>query len=244
MKKTIYTIIAALMICMGAQAQKTYALLVGLSNYGMQGRGDLDYSAKDAKEMKMVFANQRNAQATLVTSKYATPENIKQKLRVISKLAKPQDNIIFFFSGHGAPGYVYCYQAEELTYDDISEALSEAKTKNIACFIDACYAGTAFESIINNSDKPRKPIFMLSCKPEEVSAEVPVVDNSLFSQALLKGMRGMADADGDKKITLLELFNYVYRDVTAKAPMSHSRKSQHPMLMGPTDLHHMVITKW
>jgi hypothetical protein len=53
----------------------------------------------------------------------------------------------------------------------------------------------------------------------EISSAWPEKKHGLFSYYLMKGMRGDADANGDKKITVGELGNYVKENVSDMAGM-------------------------
>ncbi len=224
-------------------AQKTYVLAVGVSNYGPGNEdANLKSATKDTKELARLF-KERKATVSVLTSRYACRDSITKRLSVITSLAKPGDNIIFTFAGHGGPGGIYLYGLEKLTYDDLNAMLANAATDNIFFFIDACRSGSAAESISAYDIKEgSKPVYCISCRAEESAMENLWIGNGYFSKALLKGLRGLADANRDKDITLIELFKYVHSDVTKRA--EGMGKQQHPQLIGPTKKHSRVIVRW
>lgn len=70
-----------------------------------------------------------------------------------------------------------------------------------------------------------------------------------LTQALLKGIRGMADTDHNKEVTVMELFKYIYKDVTARvekrnsnAPDDRYKVRQHPQLVAAKRSYNMVLT--
>ena len=69
-----------------------------------------------------------------------------------------------------------------------------------------------------------------------------------MTQALLKGMQGKADFDKNKQITVIELFKYIYQDVTSRADdvdrLSGDTDKQHPQLITSKRCHSMVVTTW
>jgi uncharacterized caspase-like protein len=79
----------------------------------------------------------------------------------------------------------------------------------------------------------------VSCRSDEYSSESRILGAGYFTQALLKGLRGMADTDNNKQITVIELFKYIYGDV-----LTHSQQKQHPQLIAPKSLYDVVISKW
>ena len=54
MKRLFSTIIAMLLLCMSAEAQKTYAIITGVSNYEGD-QNDLAQSTKDAKRLASLY---------------------------------------------------------------------------------------------------------------------------------------------------------------------------------------------
>ena len=134
--KRLLLFLIVISISIGINAQRTYALLTGVSNYGVQG-ANLQNTTKDVKQLKKVLDKQGMIVTTL-TSSNATIPNIEKKLNAIIQLAKPEDKIIFFFSGHGDTGQIITYGPEGFYYRDLMNILSKAKTKEVFCFIDAC----------------------------------------------------------------------------------------------------------
>jgi uncharacterized caspase-like protein len=245
MKRLSMIMLALAFIVVSVQAQKTYVLLTGINNYGMEEEANLKYPVKDVKELKQVFKNQKYTVASL-TGKYVTPQNIQEKLDAIIKLARPADRIIFFFSGHGGSGAVACYQGAPLFYNDLVNMLSKAKTNQIFCFIDACHSGSALSATLagNANLNGAKPVFITACRPEETSADMALIENGLFTQAVLKGLRGKADENRDRMVTLVELFKYVHRDIASKMTRFPADAQMHPQLIGSTSLYNTVIAKW
>ena len=239
MKRIVLSLLACL-ITIGINAQKTYALLTGVSNYGIQS-ANLQNTTKDVKQLKKVFDKQGMIVTTL-TSSNATISNIEKKLNAIIQLAKPEDRIIFFFSGHGDTGMILAYGPESFYYRDLMKMLSKAKTKEVFCFIDACMSGSVTPTEYEWADAHKGITFMMSSRANEYSTENNWIGHGFYTQALLKGLRGKADKNEDRQITLMELFRYVYNDVTART--QNYRQVQHPVLIGPSSSHDTVITKW
>ena len=238
--KRISLLLVAALISIGINAQKTYALLTGVSNYGIQS-ANLQNTTKDVKQLKKVFDKQGMIVTTL-TSSNATIPNIEKKLNAIIQLAKPEDKIIFFFSGHGDTGMILTYGPESFYYRDLMKMLSKAKTKEVFCFIDACMSGSVTPTEYEWADAHKGVTFMMSSRANEYSTENNWIGHGFYTQALLKGLRGKADKNEDRQITLMELFRYVYNDVTART--QNYRQVQHPVLIGPSSSHDTVITKW
>ena len=232
--KRILTILLSLVVATVAMAQHTYVLSIGISNY--EGTvNDLRYAGKDAKSVYSIFKKQPNTTAALITGKNATPDNIDKKLNAIVKLAKPGDKIIFFYSGHGDLGSFICTDLSEYEYDHLVSILGKAKTHDVFCFIDACFSG----SVKYSTDYPWIT-FMSASRSVETSQEHPELDHGFFAQGLIKGLRGMSDANSDHRVTVRELFNYTYNDVITRT----KTPQHHPQLIGPSAADDKVIIDW
>lgn len=217
-------VILILLICciLPLSAQRTYVLVTGVSDY-RNGNNPLSQTTKDAKEFGEVMKTQTK-NVTLLTSKYATHDGVLEKLRAICNRAGKQDRIIFFFSGHGGKGCICAYD-RNIQYSELFPILENSAAKEKICFIDVCHAGSSKVSL---KDLNAEVLFFAACKDTEYSSENLFLGQGLFTNALLKALKEKkADANGDNKITVLELFNYVKNDVKKK-----SNGTQTPQLIG------------
>ena len=236
MRKVLLTLMVAFVFVIGMNAQTTYALITGVSAY-QNSQMNLGNTTKDSKDIKRVLDN-LGVKSALLTSKYANHDNIVEKLNKIISVAKPEDTILFIFSGHGGTGVFCCYDSN-FRYTELIEILSKAQARQIYCFVDACHSGSVQEASPTgyNWAENKNMVFFMGCRPEEFSYESAWVGNGFFSKALIKGLRGKASRDG--KITVRSLFDYIYKDVTA-----HTRQYeqvQHPQLIGPGSMHQNVL---
>ena len=236
MKRLFISFVVLFAVCVGASAQQTYALITGVSAY-QNSDMNLGNTTKDAKDLKNVL-DRLGVKSALLTSKYANHANIAEKLNKIVSVAKPEDKIMFFFSGHGSTG-VFCTYDDLFPYTELVEILSKARAREIYCFVDACMSGSIQDISSQGYDwaQNKNMIFFMGCKPDEFSYENAWIGNGFFSKALLKGLRGRGSTNGT--ITVLSLFDYIYRDVTA-----HTRnydQVQHPQLIGPSSMHQNVL---
>lgn len=129
-----------------------------------------------------------------------------------------------------------------ISSDEFAHALAQIKAKRVLVFIDACHAGGAsvsktltdgrghqFKSGYTSNTFIKLAIgsgraLIASCRADEVSAVFPGARNSVFTTALLAGLRGAADKSGSGFIRLFDLFNYVAEDVPKHIP-----DDQHPI---------------
>ncbi len=252
MKKLFITFLSAFALTITAVAQKTYAIITGVSNY--EGtENDLTQSTKDAKRLASLYQS-KGATIILMTSKNATRSNVIAAIRKIKNTATPNDRIVFAYSGHGMENVICTYAStasQMLSYNDLFRELDQCQAKDIVCYIDACYSGSAANNMhskdwndINDKawknimkSNPRYIVF-LSSRSGETSAESRIAGSGLLTNGIIKGLRGKADSDGDKNITVMELFKYVHQDVQL-----HNKK-QHPQLVTSKALYNNVLMSW
>ena len=252
MKKLFITFLSAFALTITAVAQKTYAIITGVSNY--EGtENDLTQSTKDAKRLASLYQS-KGATIILMTSKDATRSNVIAAIRKVKNMATSNDRIVFAYSGHGMENIICTYAStvsQMLSYNDLFKELDLCQAKDIVCYIDACFSGSAannmhskdwndtnskaWENIMKNN--PRYIVF-LSSRSGETSAESRIAGSGLLTNGIIKGLRGKADSDADKNITVMELFKYVHQDVQL-----HNKK-QHPQLVTSKALYNNVLMSW
>ena len=83
---------------------KKYAIVIGINDYPGTG-SDLQYTVADADEMSNVLLNTYKFDDVIeLTDAAATYNAIKTAIAGVKASAKSGDEVVFFFSGHGAKG--------------------------------------------------------------------------------------------------------------------------------------------
>ncbi|TKR53435.1 caspase family protein [Allopusillimonas ginsengisoli] len=129
-----------------------------------------------------------------------------------------------------------------ISSDELAAALAQIKAKRLLVFIDACHAGGAaiskrltdgkgheFKSGYTQNTFAKLAVgsgraLMASCRADEVSAVFIGARNSVFTTALLAGLRGAADKGASGFIKVFDLFSYVSEEVPKLIP-----NDQHPI---------------
>lgn len=129
-----------------------------------------------------------------------------------------------------------------ISSDELAAALAQIKAKRLLVFIDACHAGGAAiaKSLTDSKGHEFKSGFtqktfaklavgsgralMASCRADEESAIFIGARNSVFTTALLAGLRGAADKSASGFIKVFDLFNYISEEVPKLIP-----DDQHPI---------------
>jgi metacaspase-1 len=106
---------------LGSQCSGTkYAIIIGISDYPGTAN-DLEYGDDDAVEVKNTLINVYHYDANnirLLTNMDASWTAIKGAIDTTRSLADPNDEVVFFFSGHGAKG-----KADDGDRETIDEAI-------------------------------------------------------------------------------------------------------------------------
>lgn len=236
--KRIFSFFILAVTAMVVMAQHTYVLSAGVSHYNIPNApgNDLSMTDNDAYDMWEIFDQRPNATAGLITSENVTCQNIETRINAIVKVAKPSDTIIFYYTGHGEKdGTIYTYDGTPFSYKSLCELLAKAKTKSIYVFLDTCFSGSCAPVVKNY---PWMTFLVSSSATETSTGGNQFFQHGVFSSALLKGLRGMADRNGDKQVTLRELYKYAYKDTN-----SHVEK-QHPHLYCDKAAYNKVIINW
>lgn len=121
-----------------------------------------------------------------------------------------------------------------ISYPELQILFRNCRAGRKMVIADACFSGGLRKgNHINTSVQSAKKgelIFILSSRPDETSLELPDGRNGLFTTFLLKGLCGQSDRDADRAVTLGELFQFVYDNVSEYA--TRIPHSQHPVLWG------------
>ena len=219
---------------------RTYVLATGVSNYNNPNINNLAQATKDTKAFA-ALAKSKYPDTSILTSSNANVANVKEKLQAILNRAGENDQVIFFFSGHGGNGFIALVD-NVLRYSDLIAMAEKSKAGHITYFIDACLSGSALNAM--KAAKDRNALnpnlsMMVSSRGTESSLENKWVGAGFFTQALIKGLRGMADDNNDKNISLKEVFKYTFNDVTAR-----TKSEQHPQLFSPEKEQSNVLMSW
>lgn len=235
-RRLTFLLVSFCLAIVSIQAQKSdiYVVSVGISNY--QAISDLTLPEKDAKSIAELYKTQTK-NVILITGKYATKTRILKSLKDQFSRAKEQDMIVFAFSGHGYPGGICPFDMSAkddsgVSYREIRNILKQSRAKRKIILADACFSGGLRNNVSTHhpNHNDADVLLFLSSRGGETSIESPFMANGFFTTYLLRGLRGGADIDRNKKITAKELFQFVSQGVKER-----SKDQQHPVMWGKFD---------
>jgi len=228
-----------------------YALIIGNTDYIDQGLAQLTAPGKDAEDFARVLKDPNicafDDVMVLFNELSAT---VIEKIDEFFDQKKPDDMLILYFSGHGVRdegGSLYLafkntvrsrLRSTAVKADYIKEAMDQSRSKRQVLILDCCNSGAfpqgtkaevggtmgltqAFQGygrfVLTASDATQ-----FAWEGDKV---IGSTDNSLFTHFLLKGLEGEADQDGDGNITVDELYDYAYEQVSKVTPKQTPTKS-------------------
>jgi hypothetical protein len=244
-----------------ASKPKIWGLAVGIAAYQDRDINSLKYPQSDAMSMYAFWRGIEGGlipyeRLACLTNDRATRENIIAEMKRLFALADKDDMVIFYFSGHGLKGAFLPHDYDEinnikLDYGEMNDILSACPAKYKLVIGDACFVGSLLASKSVESTIFKKPAesadvfyrelnraapgtaFLLSSTADEESFEMTNQVCSIFTQFLLEGLKGKANADNNDIITIKELYDYVSHEVSSLA--YKVGKSQTPVLRGNFD---------
>ncbi|MCH6256611.1 right-handed parallel beta-helix repeat-containing protein [Puniceicoccaceae bacterium K14] len=194
------------------------AYVIGVQDYQDPKISDLDYTRTDAKEMAALL-DSIGYQVALLTEKTtpaATENEILDILRLISH-ASPNDQIVFYFSGHGSDqanpfgddrGYLLPQDAQigripatSVPLQNIRNAVDRSEAERIVILLDSCFAAggksvidknrfrksTGEKSITGGLTFGKGKVALYSSRDNEPSLESQTHKNGYFTHFLIEG---------------------------------------------------------
>lgn len=236
MMRLLKVLLFGLLACAAPVQAKVYLVSVGIADYP-DTKNDLRISDNDAKTIAKVFNATKDASVSVLVNEDATQSALLSSMHTMFEDAGSNDAVILYFSGHGTPGAIVCYDGL-LTYQHIFKMLKGCKATRKIIIADACYAGKMrTNQQQTNSYNSQNVMLFLSSRTNETSMETEY-QNSMFTIFLDRGLRGGADVNKDRRITARELYDFVHQGV-----IKASKNKQHPVMWGKFD-NNMTVIKW
>ena len=196
----------------------------------------------------------REVETRLITNEEATAGRIVDELSWIESAASQGDRVIVFLSGHGATDAIndYYFVPHDARMENrgvymlptrstsVSRAQIVASLKrtqgHALFFFDTCHAGSAASGGATRGDQTYQPfidelrdasngvLVLASSEGRELSQEDDASKNGVFTRAVIEGLAGKGDLNGDGVVTFDELSTFVADRVKE---LTHN--TQHPV---------------
>ncbi|MGH3900086.1 MAG: caspase, EACC1-associated type [Pseudonocardiaceae bacterium] len=210
---------------------KRVALLVGCSEYADPGFPELRAPAQDVEALERVLADPTIGNFTVETLLNEPSEEVREQIEGFFANSKPNDLLLLYFSCHGdldPRGRLYFVAANTkkerphalgVTARWVKEQMDESRSQHIVLLLDCCYSGAfatrgraSGKEILEQLGGRGRVVITASGKAEEAYG-------SRFTSAVVQGLEtGEADLDGDGRVSVNELYDYVYEKVSRDKP--------------------------
>ncbi|MES0490244.1 MAG: caspase family protein [Leptospirales bacterium] len=209
---------------------KRYALVVG-SNSGGSDRVKLKYSISDAKAVRTTLNSIGGVEddaATLLAD--PSVAQLARSLQILHNIgSKHRKNgtkteIFFYYSGHSDEEGLLLGK-EKFEYSRLKSIIEKMPFDVRIVVLDSCSSGAMTRSkggrkrapfINNNSNSMKGNAYLTSSSSDENSQESDRLKGSFFTHYFLSGLRGAADSNKDRQITLSEIYQYAYSATLAR----------------------------
>jgi hypothetical protein len=178
----------------------------------------------------------KEEQIKLLTDAQATTAQIYSALDWLIESCGPDDQALIYFSGHGdvetktvrQQGFLLAYDTPKTNYmigavrlSDLNgylESIVQERKARVIVITDACRSGNlagglegASATAAALSSQFQNQVKIMSCQPNELSVEGEQWGGGrgVFSYHLIDGLTGLADANKDSTVTLMELERYL-----------------------------------
>lgn len=226
----MYLLVALmLLVAVPGISAKTYLVVAGISDYpGTEN--DLNLPVADARAVLNLYKTNGNVEYRLLTDAEATESGIISAMNSLFSKAGKDDAVVFFFTGHGYPGGFAVYDGL-MSYKKVRNTMKSGNAGKKMIMADACHSGkmrtNGKDTNHVSGSKDADVMLFLSSRDSEISWEKRGMKNGLFTAYLLRGLKGGADADRNRRVSAKEIFNYV-----SKGLKKTSRDKQHPVMWG------------
>jgi caspase domain-containing protein len=228
-----------------------FALIIGNTEYIDPGLALLTAPGKDVTDFARVLKEQELCafdQVKILLNQLSS--TVIEAIDEFFDQKKPDDLLVLYFSGHGVRdefGSLYLafkntirsrLRSTAVKSEYIREAMDQSRSKRQVVILDCCNSGAfpqgtkaevggamgmtvAFQGygrfVLTASDATQ-----FAWEGDKVIGET---QNSLFTHFLVKGLEGEADSDGDGKITVDELYDFAYGQISRVTPKQTPTKS-------------------
>jgi len=220
---------------------RRFALVVGANNGGAK-RVKLRYAGTDARSFARVVT-QLGGVASKDVALLIEPTGTQLDAgfaRLKSRLAsarsgKTRVELIVYYSGHSDEQGLLLAGAR-YGYERLRKKVRSMPADVNIAILDSCASGAFTRTkggkrrppfLVDAANKVRGHAFLSSSSATEDAQESDRIRASFFTHYLVSGLRGGADANGDKVVTLSEAYQFAYRETVTRT-RSTKHGAQHP----------------
>lgn len=231
---------------------KKYAFLVGVHKFYDPNIVDLKYSHNDILKIQKILEKDLGFDTFVLNDDTETFDtlptyvNFQKTLGIIEsnlEEIKPNDILLFYYSGHGATIHnKHYFIACDTTYsridktaislDEIYNSFWKSKANNILFFIDACRenhvegakGALKLTLEVESLNSSKGAIFLFSCHPNKFSYEADELKHGIFTWSIIQSFKNNGLAQ-----TISDIYSYIKADMS-ECCKKYNKSAQIPYL--------------
>jgi hypothetical protein len=217
------------------------AVIVGTD----QGQGDdepLRYARSDARRVRdlLVELGALKPERALLVEEGGSAEVVQALQQAIGRASEivgsgRRVSFLFYYSGHGDEQALHL-RGSTLPLSELRALVAQVPADVHVSILDACrfggrsrgtHRGPAF-ALATSPDSPHGSVELRAASAGEAAQESDELAGAVFTHFLVSGLRGAADSNRDARVTLAELYAYVFDKTLLRTTMGEA--TQHPAL--------------
>jgi formylglycine-generating enzyme required for sulfatase activity/uncharacterized caspase-like protein len=230
---------------------RNWAIVVGINHY--ENLRSLNFAKRDASVMATWFEQEAKFEQVFLFTDDSAPipanppiptqptfGHLRRFLRaqfenIEHPLLKPEDNLWFFFAGHGNrykdqdylmfsdsdPGDI---EHTAISVDYITQRLRRSGADNVVLFLDACRDESSRAGLGIGEQSYQGVITFYSCTANQKSWEIEELEHGSFTHSLLEGLRLQGEANCATVERLAQYLRYQVPDVNIR----YGKPAQNP----------------
>ncbi|MCB9641674.1 MAG: caspase family protein [Myxococcales bacterium] len=209
---------------------RRFALIVGQNDAG-RAAPRLRYAVRDAEKMRELLMSVSGyasrdivmLQNTRADKLLAALQHLRKRIERVRRIEKKTDVWLFlYYSGHVKRGHLLLGRSS-LGFTRLLQRVRLAGASLRFVVVDACESGAMVQKgltyrregfevpFLQAPQTARGEVILTATGRTERAHEDPRLKGGIFTHFLLSGLRGAADKDRDQRVTLAELYPYVYQ---------------------------------
>lgn len=209
---------------------RRFALVVGANDGGTE-RVVLRYAGSDAEAVSSVLQRFGGVAAgDLVRLSDPTPEQLAEAIDAMTKRVRAARHggqhvqFVFYYSGHSDEQGLLL-GGRRVDYRDLRTDVQAVPADVRIAVLDSCASGAFTRAkggtkrapfLVSPAAEVKGHAFLTSSSVDEAAQESDRVGGSFFTHYFTTGLRGAADVDGDRLITLSEAYEFAFDETLAR----------------------------
>ncbi|MBE9136933.1 CHAT domain-containing protein [Nodosilinea sp. LEGE 07088] len=226
------------------KAGQKIALLIGVKQYGV-GFKEIPGAERDVQVFKQILESSNLGNFDQVISLIdPNVQDIEQKIDLLIGKRSEKDLVLLYFSGHGVKNsnntlFLTTCKTQKNSQGELDEstaisaqfihdAMDRCNSKQQIIILDCCFSGAFSENLLVKDDGSidlknqlggEGRVILTSSTSLENSFATKSEGSSIYTKYLVQGIQtGEADLNGDQRISIQELHDYIQREMKKEMP--------------------------